>query len=123
MPSANSSGQLDASGHVDPWSHFVNVFMLDRDGNRIDRRNGQDIFVPLYDHQIPPGAAQTVHYGLTIPEGIEGPITFDVALRYRKFDQTFMEIVSARLTDRDKPLLGRSADGSYRGKLPITTLA
>jgi hypothetical protein len=31
---------------VDPWSHFVNVYMLDREGNRIDRRNPQDIFTP-----------------------------------------------------------------------------
>ena len=53
---------------VDPWAHFVNVFMLDRDGNRIDRRNPQDIFTPLYNHQIPPGAAQVVHYEFTVPE-------------------------------------------------------
>jgi hypothetical protein len=26
------------------WAHYLNVFMLDRDGNRIDRRNPQDIF-------------------------------------------------------------------------------
>ena len=38
--------------------------MLDRDGNRIDRRNPQDIFTPLYNHQIPPGAADVVHYAL-----------------------------------------------------------
>ena len=44
------SGTIDESSEVDPWSHFVNVFMLDRDGNRIDRRNAQDIFVPLYNH-------------------------------------------------------------------------
>ncbi len=31
------SGGMDADGAVDPWSHFVNVYMLDRDGNRIDR--------------------------------------------------------------------------------------
>ena len=31
--------------------------MLDRNGNRINRRNPQDIFTPLYDKQIPPGAA------------------------------------------------------------------
>src|SRR5262249_26832800 len=40
---------------VDKWTHFVNVLMLDREGNRINRRNPQDIFTPLYNHQIPPG--------------------------------------------------------------------
>ena len=32
------------------------VYMLDKDGNRIDQRNPQDI-TPLYNNQIPPGAA------------------------------------------------------------------
>ena len=52
-----------------PYSHFINVYMLDRDGNRIDRRNPQDIFVPLYNKQIPPGAGQVVHFGLEVPDG------------------------------------------------------
>ena len=43
---------------VDPYSHFINVYMLDRNGNRIDRRNAQDIFVPLYNKQIPPARAR-----------------------------------------------------------------
>jgi len=63
------SGGRDDGGRVDPWSHFVNVYMLDHEGRRIDRRNAQDIFVPLYDHQIPPGAADVVHYVLEVPPG------------------------------------------------------
>ena len=37
------SGGLDpAKGNeVDRWAHYVNVFMLDKDGNRINRRNPQ----------------------------------------------------------------------------------
>ena len=63
-------GGLDPEkgNEVDRWSHFVNVYMLDREGNRIDRRNPQDIFTPLYNNQIPPGAAQVVHYSLRVPE-------------------------------------------------------
>src|SRR5207249_2147467 len=49
----------DDTGEVDPWSHFVNVLMLDKSGQRIDRRNPQDIFTPLYDKQIPPGRAKS----------------------------------------------------------------
>ncbi len=62
------SGALGPLNEVDPWSHFINVYMLDKDGNRIDRRNPQDIFTPLYNHQIPPGAATVVHYKLHVPE-------------------------------------------------------
>ena len=56
------SGGIGPDGSVDPYSHFINVYMLDREGNRIDRRNPQDIFVALYNKQIPPGAGQVVHF-------------------------------------------------------------
>ncbi len=78
---------------VDPWSHFVNAFVLDREGNRINRRNPQDIFTPLYSNQIPPGATDVVHYLLEVPEDATEPITVDVALRYRKFDTEYMQFV------------------------------
>ena len=67
------SGGIDADGTVDPYSHFINVYMLDRNGNRIDRRNPQDIFVPLYNKQIPPGAGQVVHFGLEVPQRSRRP--------------------------------------------------
>ena len=66
------SGGIGPDGTVDPYAHFINVYMLDRDGKRIDRRNPQDIFVPLYNKQIPPGAGQVVHFGLEVPEGVRG---------------------------------------------------
>lgn len=83
----------DGTGPVDEWAHFVNVHMLDRNGKRIDRRNPQDIFTPLYDHQIPPGAANVVHYKLNVPADAKGPVELTVRLRYRKFDHAYMEHV------------------------------
>ncbi len=83
----------DDTGAVDEWSHFINVHMLDRNGARIDRRNPQDIFTALYDHQIPPGAANVVHYKLDVPADVKGPVELTVRLRYRKFDQAYMEYV------------------------------
>jgi tetratricopeptide (TPR) repeat protein len=83
----------DDSGKVDEWSHFVNALVLDRNGNRINRRNPQDIFTPLYDHQMPPGAGQVVHYKLTVPKDVKGPIELAARLRYRKFDHEYMSLV------------------------------
>jgi tetratricopeptide (TPR) repeat protein len=117
------SGALDETGLVDPYSHFVNVFMLDRDGNRIDRRNAQDIFVPLYDHQIPPGAAQTVHYRLQLPTALDEPVTVEVKLQHRKFDQTYMNIVASQMQPGDLSLRDHQDGREYRNLLPITTLA
>ncbi|MGA2258579.1 MAG: tetratricopeptide repeat protein, partial [Thermoguttaceae bacterium] len=117
------SGALDEHRQVDPWSHFVNVFMLDRDGNRIDRRNPQDIFVPLYDNQIPPGAAQTVHYALDLPTDLPGPVTVSVKLQYRKFDATFMKFVADSAKAGDLPIRGNTQGKPFRNDLPITTMA
>ena len=84
------SGAREGDGTVDPWAHFVNAYVLDRHGNRIDRRNAEDIFTKLYDHQIPPGAAATAHYRARIPESATAPVQVTVALRYRKFDTAYM---------------------------------
>ncbi len=103
------SGARAADGSVDPWAYFVNAYVLDRDGNRIDRRNVQDIFVALYNHQIPPGAAILVQYGLQLPEDLAGPVTIEAALQYRKFD-----------TDLYRHIRG---DAFQINDLPIVTLA
>src|SRR5262249_40915592 len=90
------SGALEPGpdeGRVDPWAHFVNALVIDRHGNRIDRRNPQDIFTVLYDHQIPPGAAQVVHYQLHVPPDVRDAVELHVRLRYRKFDHLYMEKV------------------------------
>ncbi|NEV62684.1 tetratricopeptide repeat protein [Thiorhodococcus minor] len=103
------SGALGHQGAVDDWAYFVNAYLLDRDGNRIERRNAQDIFVALYDHQIPPGAAAVVHYALIVPPDAQGPISIEAALRYRKFDSRFLRFVEG--------------DAFAGNRLPIVTMA
>jgi len=103
------SGGMDAEGRVDPWSYFVNAYVLDREGRRINRRNGQDIFVPLYDHQIPPGAADVVHYRMTLPGDIKGPVSIEVRLKYRKFDTEYLQHIQ-----------GDKFNGN---RLPVTIMA
>ena len=104
-----SGGRRACDNAVDPWSHFVNAFVIDRYGNRIDRRNAQDIFIALYNNQIPPGAADVVHYLLNVPDDADEPITVDVKLQYRKFDTQYMRLVTA--------------DDDYVNDLPVVTLA
>ena len=67
--------------------------MLDRHGNRIDRRNPQDIFTPLYDHQIPPGAANVLHYRVELPRSLPVNVEVFARVRYRKFDDAYMQKV------------------------------
>ncbi len=105
------SGARDSDGAVDPWSHFVNAYVLDRHGNRIDRRNAEDIFTKLYDHQIAPGAATTAHYRVRIPETAVAPVEVSVALRYRKFDTTYMRAFQGeRFEHNDLPIITIAED-------------
>lgn len=110
------SGGLGPHGEVDPWAHFVNVYMLDKDGNRIDRRNPQDIFTPLYNNQINPGAAQVVHYRFTVPPDLAAPLTFEVKLQYRKFDTIFYHYFQAPGWTNGQPF-------QITNDLPIVTIA
>ncbi len=105
------SGGMGPDGEIDPWSHFVNAFVLDRQGQRIDRRNAQDIFVALYDHQIPPGAADVVQFAFQVPPDATEPITADVALRYRKFDATYMRLFQGeKFAGNDLPIMTLAHD-------------
>ncbi|MDB5391684.1 MAG: putative O-linked N-acetylglucosamine transferase, family [Planctomycetaceae bacterium] len=117
------NGAMDEDRGVDPRSHFVNLFMLDRKGNRIDRRNPQDIFVPLYNNQIPPGAAATVHYHLELPGDLKEAVTIEIKLQYRKFDKTYMDFVTKSAKPGDRPIRDYTPGQPYKNTLPITTMA
>lgn len=104
------SGALDpVNNELDPWAHRVNAFVIDRQGNRINRRNAEDIFIALYNNQIPPGAADVVHYRLDVPDDAQGAIKVRMQLFYRKFDTEYMRLVTG--------------DDDYVNDLPIMTLA
>jgi hypothetical protein len=116
------NGGMGEDRSVDPYSHFINVFMLDKEGNRIDRRNPQDIFVPLYNNQIPPGAAGTVHYQLELPDDVTEPVTVEVKLQYRKFDKIYTDFFTNKARPGDQPIRGHTPGQPYVNDLPITTL-
>ena len=105
------SGSLAEDGTVDPWAHFVNSYVLDRHGQRIDRRNVQDIFVPLYSHQIPPGAADVIHYRLQVPKDAQRSIVLEAKLQYRKFDTGFTrQFLGAEFVHNDLPITTIASD-------------
>ena len=64
------SGEAADNGHgpVDPGAHFYRSLQLDAHGNPINKRNAWSTRATMYAHLIPPGAADTVHYRLKIPE-------------------------------------------------------
>jgi tetratricopeptide (TPR) repeat protein len=112
------SGGMGEGNAVDPWSKFLNVYMLDREGNRIDRRNPQDIFVPLYNHQVPPGAADLTRFAFEVPTGIDGPVTVEASVRYRKFDTTYLRYVQGPDAVNELPVMTLATDRVTFGGAP-----
>jgi tetratricopeptide (TPR) repeat protein len=89
-----TSGTLDAAGRLDPAADKMAQLVIAHDGSAMDRRQPQDIHVPLFNNFIPPGAARTVHYRFTVPKDAKGSMTLSAALNYRKFARDYSIFVA-----------------------------
>ena len=75
----------DGKGPVEPGAHFYRSQQIDAHGNVINKRNAWSNRAVVYVHLIPPGAADTVHYRIHIPEDAGEKINLHAQLNYRKF--------------------------------------
>ena len=82
-----SSGMVEDNGKgpVDKGAHFYRSLQIDANGNPINKRNAWATRSLVYVRLIPPGAADTVHYRLKIPQNAVGKIHLNARLHYRKF--------------------------------------
>jgi tetratricopeptide (TPR) repeat protein len=81
------SGKVEDDGHgpVERGAHFYRSLLIDSHGNPINKRNAWASRAVVYVRLIPPGAADTVHYRVRIPEDAGNSITLRARLCYRKF--------------------------------------
>jgi tetratricopeptide (TPR) repeat protein len=90
-------------GPVDPGAHFYRSYLLDERGNHINKRNAWMARAVLYVRLIPPGAADTVHYRVKIPEDAHGKITLTAKVNYRKFAWWNTQWAFAGIRDPNDP--------------------
>ena len=102
-----ASGVLDREGRLDPAADMLSLLAIDHDGRHMDRRQPQDIHVPLYNNGIGPGAARVVHYRLRVPDAAKGSIDLSAGVHYRKFSRDYTAF----------------SLGAGHPSLPVTTLA
>jgi len=95
------SGKVEdgGKGPVDPGAHFYRSLMIDEHGHEIDKRNAWATRAVVYVRLIPPGAADTVHYKLHIPEIAGNKITLTSRLLYRKFSYANTQFAYAGVFD------------------------
>jgi Flp pilus assembly protein TadD len=75
----------DGKGPVEPGAHFYKSLQIDGHGNPINKRNAWASRATVYVRLIPPGAADTVHFRMHVPERAGDHITLHSRLNYRKF--------------------------------------
>jgi tetratricopeptide (TPR) repeat protein len=75
----------EGKGPVEPGAHFYRSLLLDERGNPINKRNAWMARSVAYVRLIPPGAADTVHYRLRVPDDAGDRITLRAKVNYRKF--------------------------------------
>jgi tetratricopeptide (TPR) repeat protein len=75
----------DGKGPVEAGAHFYRSLQIDGHGNPVNKRNAWATRSVVYVHLIPPGAADTAHFRLHIPENAGDKITLHAKLNYRKF--------------------------------------
>ncbi len=81
------SGMVEDNGKgpVEKGAHFYRSLQVDAHGNPINKRNAWATRAVVYVRLIPPGAADTVHFRMRIPEKTGNRITLTARLCYRKF--------------------------------------
>ena len=106
----------DGKGPVEEGAHFYRSLSLDAHGNPINKRNAWAARALVYARLIPPGAADTVHYRVHIPETAGDEITLEARLHYRKFSwwNTGFSYAGARdPTDDDSEVTPHYDDRSW----------
>ena len=99
----NDAGTGQGRGPVDPGAHFYRSRQLDAHGNLINKRNAWMTRSVAYVRLIPPGAADTIHYRVHIPEDAGDRISLRAKVNYRKFDWWFTQWAYAGVRDPAQP--------------------
>src|SRR5258708_7391578 len=102
--------QDDGKGPVEPGAHFYRSQQIDAHGNVINKRNAWSNRAVVYVHLIPPGAADTVHYRIHIPENSGDKINLHAKLNYRKFMWWNTQFAYAGEEDPTQPKGGQTPD-------------
>jgi len=88
-----AAGMLDSDGHVSANTRIYNAVMVDRHGNRIDKRNAQEIVATIYAAVIPPSASDLSRYAIPLAAlgDLSAGATVRVRLLWRKFNRPYTE--------------------------------
>ena len=82
------SGFIRPDGELDPAAHSFTNRLVNKQGTPNDLHQVWDNRVVAYNNTIQSGRSQLVRYAFTLPKG---PVAVTAAVRYRRFDQHFID--------------------------------
>jgi len=100
----------DGKGAVEKGAHFYRALQLDQHGHPINKRNAWATRSVVYVRLIPPGAADTVHYRLTIPKNAGNQIRLHARMCYRKFSWYNTQFSFGGIPDPNQPKVDVTPD-------------
>lgn len=83
------SGEIKAGGNLDSTAHSFTNRLINKGGTLNELHQVWNSRVVAYNNTIQSGRSQLVRYRFTMPPS--GPITVTATVRYRRFDQTFVD--------------------------------
>ena len=125
------SGKLQwENGPEEPGSEQYRAVQIDGHSNPINKRNAWAARAVVYAKVIGPGAADTVHFRIPVPQNCGNSVTLTAKLNYRKFNWfnnqfaylgRFDETAAPTTdTSRIKVKLGYNTDGSVKSSGPVS---
>jgi cytochrome c-type biogenesis protein CcmH/NrfG/uncharacterized membrane protein len=98
------SGKVEDNGKgpVEKGAHFYRALQVDEHAHPINKRNAWSTRAVVYVRLIPPGAADTAHFRVAVPNNAGNQIKLHARLLYRKFSWYNTQFSFAGVTDAAK---------------------
>jgi tetratricopeptide (TPR) repeat protein len=84
------SGEIEPSGDLDPAAHSFTNRLVNNTGTLNDLHQVWNNRVVAYNNGLQSGRSQVVRYSFTVPMGSKAPLNVTATVRYRRFDQHFI---------------------------------
>ncbi len=87
----HESGAIEPDEKLDPAAHSFTNRLINKQGTLNARHEVWDNRVVAYNNTIQSGRSQLVRYGFTLPKQMQGGVTVTATVKYRRFNQHFMD--------------------------------
>jgi hypothetical protein len=87
----HQSGFIKANGDLDERAHSFTNRLININGGLNDLHQVWTNRVVAYNNTIQSGRSQLVRYSFIMPAAAVGPVTITATVKYRRFDQHFMD--------------------------------